>query len=219
MWSNRSTRTKIALAAGAATAAAVIAGCSSNTSGGHDMSQMSNTTTSASPSSGAVEGVVAFNDADVTFLQTMYPHHAQAVEMAALAEGRTTNQQVLDLAKAVEAAQDPEMEQMSTLLAQWGKPAPTTDAGSGSMSGMGHGNGGMSGMMTNEQMTGLAGKNGAEFDTMWLTMMIDHHTGAVEMAQIELADGTNPDAKQLAEAIIGAQQREITIMNALLQQN
>ncbi|MCQ4122652.1 DUF305 domain-containing protein [Rhodococcus tibetensis] len=228
MWSPRSTRARVALSAAAVSGVLVLAGCSDNSSGGgHDMSQMSNnaaSTTSSSTTTAA--GTGAFNDADVMFLQMMYPHHAQAVEMADMVEGRTTNPQVLDLAKNIAAAQGPEMEQMTALLAQSGLTVPSTDA-SGGMSGMNHGGpsvpagdgGGMSGMMTPEQMTDLAGKSGADFDTAWLNMMIEHHTGAIEMAQTELSDGENADAKQLATDIIGAQQAEITTMQALLQQN
>jgi uncharacterized protein (DUF305 family) len=47
-------------------------------------------------------------------------------------------------------------------------------------------------------------------------MMIEHHTGAVQMAETELASGRNTDAKKLAQAIIDAQRAEITEMNTLL---
>ena len=227
MWSLRSPRAKFVLSAAAVSGVLVLAGCSDNSGGGHDMSQMSNNTsgtTSSSSTTAAVE-TSAFNNADVMFLQMMYPHHAQAVEMANMVEGRTTNPQVLDLAKNIAAAQGPEMEQMTALLAQRGMAVPSTDAGGG-MSGMNHGaasaaadGGGMSGMMTPEQMTDLAGKSGADFDTAWLHMMIEHHTGAIEMAQTEISDGDNADAKQMATDIVGAQQAEITTMTALLQQN
>ncbi|WP_016881516.1 MULTISPECIES: DUF305 domain-containing protein [unclassified Rhodococcus (in: high G+C Gram-positive bacteria)] len=224
MWSLRSPRATFALSAAAVSGVLVLAGCSDNSGGGHDMSQMSNNTSGTTSSSSTTVETVAFNIADVTFLQMMYPHHAQAVEMANLVEGRSTNPQVLDLAKNIAAAQGPEMEQMSALLEKWGKAVPSTDA-AGGMSGMNHGGmsgmtdgGGMSGMMTAEQMTDLAGKSGADFDTAWLNMMIEHHTGAIEMAQTELADGDNADAKQLATAIVGAQQAEITTMTTLLPQ-
>ncbi|PBC35443.1 DUF305 domain-containing protein [Rhodococcus sp. ACS1] len=226
MWSLRSPRAKFVLSAAAVSGVLVLAGCSDNSGGGHDMSQMSNNTsgTTSSSSTTAAAETSAFNNADVMFLQMMYPHHAQAVDMADMIEGRSTNPQVLDLAKNIAAAQGPEMEQMTALLARRGMAVPSTDA-SGGMSGMNHGaasgtaNGAMSGMMTPEQMTDLAGKSGADFDTAWLNMMIEHHTGAIEMAQTELSDGENADAKQLANAIIGAQQAEITTMKALLPQN
>ncbi|MFH5227563.1 DUF305 domain-containing protein [Antrihabitans spumae] len=208
----RSTTIKFAASATVAAAALVLSGCSDDSAGNHDMGQMSSSAgmgTSAAPSATA-EASAEFNDADVTFTQMMYPHHAQAVEMAKLVDGRTSNPQVIELADAIEGAQAPEMEQMTRMLAAWGKPAPSD------MGGMNHG-GGMSGMMPPEQMADLAAKTGEEFDTAWLTMMIDHHNGAIEMARTELADGKNGEAKALAGNIIAAQETEIATMNGLLQ--
>jgi uncharacterized protein (DUF305 family) len=51
---------------------------------------------------------------------------------------------------------------------------------------------------------------------MWLTMMIKHHEGAIEMAKAQLQKGSNADAKTLAQEIIDAQQKEITGMKDLL---
>ncbi len=146
-----------------------------------------------------------FNDADVMFLQMMYPHHAQAVEMAKLVPTRSQNQQVKDLATAIENAQAPEMQQMTTLLAGFGKPAPSAT--------MSHS---MPGLMTPQQMTELTGLSGGAFDKMWLQMMVEHHQGAITMANDELKNGTNADAKKMAEAIVAAQQGEITTMNGML---
>ncbi|MBJ8340841.1 DUF305 domain-containing protein [Antrihabitans sp. YC3-6] len=207
----RSTTIKIAASATVAAAALVLAGCSDDSDGNHDMGQMSNSAAmGTSAPSATAEASAEFNDADVTFTQMMYPHHAQAVEMAKLVDGRTSNPQVIELADSIEGAQAPEMEQMTRMLAAWGKPAPSD------MGGTNHG-GGMSGMMPPGQMADLAAKTGEEFDTAWLTMMIDHHNGAIEMARTELADGKNGEAKALAGNIIAAQEAEIATMNGLLQ--
>lgn len=160
--------------------------------------------TTAAPAPGSD---TAQNDADVTFLQMMYPHHEQAVDMADLVPTRSQNQQVLDLAANIKKAQDPEMTQISALLQHLGKPAPSADAS------MGHG---MPGIMSPEQMSSLAALSGPDFDRMWLEMMINHHTGAIDMAETEQATGTNPEAKKLANSIISAQQSEIDQMKAIL---
>ncbi|WP_234789706.1 DUF305 domain-containing protein [Mycolicibacterium mucogenicum] len=165
---------------------------------GHSMPGMSGSSTSAAPAAN-------FNDADVMFLQMMYPHHAQAVEMAKLVPTRSQNQQVKDLAAAIEKAQAPEMQQMTTLLAGFGKPAPSAT--------MSHS---MPGLMTPQQMTELTGLSGAAFDKMWLQMMVEHHQGAITMANDELKNGTNADAKKMAESIVTTQQAEITTMNGML---
>ncbi len=75
---------------------------------------------------------------------------------------------------------------------------------------------GMSGMMTPEQMSDLEAAEGAEFDRMFLEMMVEHHEGAVEMANTQLDDGENPDARELAQEVIDAQESEIDRMQDLL---
>jgi len=156
-----------------------------------------------------------FNDADVMFLQMMYPHHAQAVDMAKLVPSRSQNQQVITLAQNIEKAQAPEMKQMTALLTSFGKPAPSAEMSGHDMPGMG----GMPGMMSAEQMNDLTGLSGKAFDQLWLQMMIDHHSGAVDMSNTELRDGTNADTKKLAQAIIANQQAEIAQMRGMLVQS
>lgn len=87
----------------------------------------------------------------------------------------------------------------------------------GGMGMMDHGAGGaMPGMMSGDQMQRFGQATGDAFDRMFLQMMITHHQGAVAMANTELSAGRNPGARQLAQRIIDAQQREITEMQALL---
>ncbi len=210
------------IAIAAATAAALaVAGCSngSDTSTASSSPGMSGSmpgmdhggsSTSASASAAPSGTRSDFNDADVMFLQMMYPHHAQAVDMSKLVEGRTQNQQVITLAQNIEKAQGPEMTQMTDLLVSFGKPAPTAGSGHSGMD--------MPGMMSAEQMTSLEGLSGPAFDRMWLQMMIDHHTGAIDMSNTELRDGSNPDVKKMAQAIIADQEAEITQMRGMLAQ-
>jgi len=151
------------------------------------------------------------NDADVEFAQGMIPHHQQAVEMAdiALDPSVGASAHVVDLATRIKAAQAPEIEMMSGWLNTWAAPM-TMDTSTG------HDMGGMNGMMSAADMDALKAAKGAEFDTMWLTMMIEHHTGAIAMAEAEKANGMSADALTLAQAIIDAQQAEIAEMNGLL---
>lgn len=149
-----------------------------------------------------------FNDADVTFAQDMIPHHKQAVMMSKMAVKNASSPRVKDLAKKIAAAQGPEIETMQGWLKDWGKPED------GSMGGMTKG--GMAGMMSNGDMKSLMGAKGAAFDKMFLTMMIAHHKGAIEMAQTEQKDGENADAKALAEDIEKAQTDEMALMKKVL---
>ena len=154
------------------------------------------------------------NAGDVTFAQQMIPHHSQALDMAKLVPSRSTNTKVLDLASRIEKAQDPEIRQMRSWLTAWGAgmPGMTQEP----MPGM---SGSMPGMMSDADLKQLQAAKGAEFDKMWLDMMIKHHQGAIDMAKTELTKGGNADAKALAQKIIDAQQTEITEMQGLLKQS
>ncbi|MDV6280904.1 DUF305 domain-containing protein [Rhodococcus sp. NM-2] len=195
------TSTITALIAAAAGAALVLAGCGTDSPG---------TSSTPGASTSAVESQAQFNDADVVFLEGMYPHHAQAVEMADMVAGHTDNADVVALAAAIKAAQQPEMDRMTTWLQQWGQPVSTADMSG--MHDMDHGDG----MMSADQMDALTALSGTEFDRRWLTMMIEHHEGAIDMADTELVDGENPEVRQMASDIVTAQQKEIADMRAAL---
>lgn len=190
---------------------AVAGGLALTACGGNDndMSGMSGMGSSAPATSSSDAATAEFNDADVTFATEMIPHHRQAVEMADLAESRAESPEVQKLAQTIKNAQDPEIETMTGWLEDWGKPVPQD------MSGMDM-SGSMPGMMSMDDMAKLEKASGAEFDQMFLTMMIGHHQGAIEMAQAEQANGASPAAIQLAKDIEAAQAAEITTMRDLL---
>lgn len=172
-------------------------------------------TSSASEPPSTSEVSAEHNDADVRFAQGMIVHHRGAVEMAELAADRTETPEVLDLAERIAAAQGPEIETMTAWLEAWDAEVPADD----DMAGMDHGDmdhGSMPGMMTDEQMAQLEETEGAAFDEAFLTMMIEHHQGAITMSQDEVDGGENADAIALAEQIIEDQTAEITEMTRLL---
>ena len=155
-----------------------------------------------------------FNDADVTFAQQMIPHHEQAIEMAEMAQGRASSGDVLELAENIEAAQGPEIDTLQGWLETWGEEVPSGAMDHGDM---GHdSDGAMPGMMDEDEMNDLMAASDADWDRMFLVMMIEHHEGAIDMAQAEVDQGENPDAVAMAEKIISDQQAEITQMQDLL---
>ena len=151
-----------------------------------------------------------FNEADVSFAQDMIPHHRQATEMANMAESRTQKPEILDLSSKIVEAQQPEIDLMSGWLKSWGEEIPEKE-----MSGMDHSDG-MPGMMTSKDMTALEKSSGDDFDQMFLTMMIEHHEGAIEMAKTEEEEGDDQDAITLARKIQKDQAAEIRTMETLL---
>lgn len=149
--------------------------------------------------------------ADAMFAAMMIPHHEQAVVMSDLAPTRARSAEIKALAVEIKGAQAPEIEQMRTWLREWGIP----EMGMGDM-GAHAGHGGMQGMLTQEQLDELAAASGADFDRLFATYMIEHHEGAVDMAEDVLRSGTDPRVAALAMEIIESQTAEIAEMRAFL---
>ena len=147
-----------------------------------------------------------FDMNDVMFAQMMIPHHSQAVELATLAEANTTTPAILDLAARIKGAQQPEIDIMTAWL---------TSAGA-MMDGHGAHGMAMPGLVSDADMSALENAKGTEFDALFLSHMIQHHEGAITMANDVLLTTENDDVKSLASAIVAAQTAEIAEMHVLL---
>jgi uncharacterized protein (DUF305 family) len=193
-------------------AVSLAAGCSSSSSPSSGSAPTS--TVAGAPGAEAVSP--QHNAADVAFAQGMIPHHAQAISMAGQASSRASSPEVKDLATKISGAQGPEIDLMNSMLAAWGAPTVAPNAtGMPAMPGMAPGSS-MPGMMSDGEMSQLSTLSGPAFDKSFLSMMIQHHSGAIQMAQTEQAQGENPQAKDLAGRIIADQQQEIGQMRAML---
>ncbi|MEU7480839.1 DUF305 domain-containing protein [Lentzea sp. NPDC042327] len=148
------------------------------------------------------------NSADVAFAQGMVPHHEQAVEMTGLVAERTDSAHVVDLAERIARHQQPEIDRMNGWLKAWGAPVKASSHAD-------HGHAADHGMV---DLGTLADLRGTDFDRQWLSLMIQHHRGAVEMARKHLDAGTDPGARSLAQDVVAAQEKEIAEMESLLPQ-
>ncbi|MBP3086399.1 DUF305 domain-containing protein [Mycolicibacterium fortuitum] len=211
------------LSAGAVVAAALVAGCSNQSTDG--AAKTSATSASASPQTSGAQDAAAHNDADVMFAQHMIPHHQQAVEMSdVLLAKQGIDPRVSELATQIKGAQAPEIEQMQGWLKQWGNPpmpsmSQMPQQGHGDMghANMGHGDmPAMQGMVSEADMTALRNAQGAEAAKLYLTHMIAHHEGAITMAEDEIKDGQYAAAVEMAHAIVKTQQQEIDTMRQIL---
>jgi uncharacterized protein (DUF305 family) len=147
--------------------------------------------------------------ADFSFLRMMVEHHEQALVMTALAARQAEDDRVGRLAERVAAAQGPEIDAMNGWL--------TRNAGHAADEGhAGHTGEPMPGMATEEELTELAAARGAEFDALFLELMIRHHEGGVTMAADALAGIGEATVEQLANDIIATQSAEIGRMEELL---
>jgi len=120
--------------------------------------------------------------ADIDFMSHMIAHHAQAIEMSQMAATHDASPSVKTLASRIINAQRDEITTMQTWLRVRNQPVPEAKAGPMmmNMGGMMH-EMLMPGMLTAEQMKQLDAARGKDFDRLFLTGMIQHHRGAVQM--------------------------------------
>lgn len=153
----------------------------------------------------------SFNDADVAFATQMIPHHQQAVDMIQITEGRELSPELAELTQAMKAAQTDEIGLMKSWLDAWGVDPDTAASDRTVMT-----DGNSMGMISDDDFASLQDAAPGGFEAMWLPMMIEHHEGAIAMAQDQLANGANPDARALATDIVAAQEAEIAQMKAMI---
>ncbi len=158
----------------------------------------------------AAKDAVGFNDSDLNFTQMMIPHHEQAIEMADIALDPLVgaSDSVKAIATRIKAAQDSEITKMKEFLTTW-KQRLTGDSSD-------HHSDMMSGMLSAEDIKKLSALRGVEFDRAWMTGMIEHHEGAIEMAKDVLKDGKDSAVKALANLVATVQDSEILEMKKLL---
>ena len=176
----------------------------------------------------------SYSQDDVRFMQDMIPHHSQAVEMVALIEGRSNNEDVIDIGGRIDAAQADEIAFMKDWLRERGEDLPSEHAhhmghdmggahaghDMGSMKAMTHMSHADMGMATPEQMAELATLSGTAFDRMFLTLMTRHHEGAVDMVEDLLSQpgsAYDPVLYEFVNDITNDQTAEIERMNGILE--
>ena len=149
--------------------------------------------------------------ADIEFMQGMIIHHSQAVDMVTLLRARGSGKALQTLGNRMTISQTDEIEFMKQWLRERRQPIGAR---------MTHNAGGlMPGMLSLNQMKALALARGAAFDQLFLTGMIQHHTGALDMVEDLLA---TPGAGQdnilfdFATDIDNTQRAEIEIMKRML---
>ena len=197
---------RVAAALAALAAALFLSSCSSPTSDGQTAHQQTDQPVITAQPAG-------YNADDVAFATNMIPHREQAVELSAMVPDRSTNAELIALAQQISAAQQPVIDVMKVFLVQWKEGAGNpTSSDSGRA---GHGST-MQGMVDAATTAQLESMNGAEFDKLWLESMINHHQGAIERAEAEIANGDNVDAKTLAKNIVTTQEAEIGQMKQML---
>ena len=165
----------------------------------------------------------SYTEADVHFMTGMIGHHAQALVMAAMAATHGASPEVQRLAARIDNAQRDEIETMQRWLRDRGQPVPEVHITGSTL--MVHGAGDhamhtdMPGMLTPDQLRALDEARGAAFDRLFLSLMIQHHGGAVIMVEdLFRTDGAGQDeaAFKLASDVQVDQRTEIARMQRML---
>jgi uncharacterized protein (DUF305 family) len=150
--------------------------------------------------------------ADVKFLQGMIIHHQQAILMSSMADKRTNNETIVDLAKRIDASQEDEINFMESWLYDRGenkKDIPHHNM---------HMDMGMAGMATPKQLEDLKNTKATDFDRLFLQLMIAHHDGALKMVE-ELREFSgsayDPILSEFVSDLVNDQGVEIERMNTI----
>ncbi|WP_423918727.1 DUF305 domain-containing protein [Frigoribacterium sp. 2-23] len=175
------------------------------------------------------------------FSRDMQVHHEQAVEMSMLVRDRTDDASVRLLSYDIATAQAQQAGQMYAWLEVWGvsqapsEPTmtwmsrPTLDGSygehahgstatpSGGATTSTHTPGGrMPGLASAADLARLQTLSGVDAERLYLTLMIAHHVGGVEMADAVLARSDNAQVRALASGMVSIQQSEIDAMTEML---
>lgn len=145
------------------------------------------------------------NGSDVMFLQMMISHISQGRELADIALTRSTRDDVKNIAAAVNATQSEEAKVMAAWLKGWSEPTmmshdPNMHAAHGGLPAVGP-----------DQLAQLQGAPAANFDRTFLNLLIGHQTNAVELTKL-IADGRNPETKDLARRVKESRSDQISLM-------
>jgi uncharacterized protein (DUF305 family) len=168
----------------------------------------------------------AADSVDAGFSRDMSRHHLQAVEMADLAAGRSTDPEVLLLAFDIASTQTNQAGRMQGWLTLWGLPLTSGDTmgwmDDGAMAGhdmsaMEAADGAvMPGMATEAELAELRSLQGTPFDVRFLQLMIRHHQGGLEMAEYGRQHAGEAVVRGLARSIAETQTAETTTMEQML---
>lgn len=187
---------KLLLALIASTLAFGLSGCSQNSLGGYE-GEANLTFNYDSIRDTSISG------ADIVFVEMMIPHHSQAVVLGELAEKYGEDTRLKGLAAEIAATQKVEID----LMEGWLEAANAVEKNQTHSE--------MRGMLTEAQFKELESLRGRDFDVYWLELMIEHHSGAVEMVNIlRFSDTVNVLA--FADHMKKVQSAEIAYMEALL---
>ncbi|MFI6577091.1 DUF305 domain-containing protein [Nocardiopsis sp. NPDC050513] len=164
------------------------------------------------------------NSADAGFLRDMSSHHAQAVDMSLIVMDKTEDPELRIVAVDIARTQQGQIGIMQGWLTMWGLNSRGAEPPMAWMEGSEHDHGAgegvvpetMPGLATEEEMDAFRAAEGVEAEIMFLELMIAHHEGGIDMAEVEVELGREELVTDLARGMADAQAKEIEAMEAML---
>jgi uncharacterized protein (DUF305 family) len=175
--------------------------------------------------------IPADTSVDAGFARDMQAHHGQAVELSRMIRDRTDDRDVRQLALDIMLTQNNQAGQMAGWLETWDLPQassrpPMAWAGEGHEHAAATSDDGdapqglaaMPGWVSSEDMARLEAAQGVDAERLYLQLMIPHHVGGVEMAEMAVDTAQGQQVRALAESIITSQTSEITVLETMLEE-
>jgi uncharacterized protein (DUF305 family) len=134
------------------------------------------------------------NEVDRDFVDAMILHHHHGMKMAEMAERKAESPELRRLGAEMVAKQRKESQELEAIRTE-GNPQRPELADMPGMSGM--------------NMVWLEQKSGREFDRAFAIAMIDHHLGAIKLADYEIRRGSLAAPKNMARKIRAEQRKDI----------
>lgn len=156
------------------------------------------------------------NTADIQFVRMMIPHHYQALVMTRLVPERSSDEDVRALAERINVGQSVEIDAMQGWQGRHGLPVTDPEESyerlleqPARLEEMG--------MATPAELTELREARGNEFDVLFLRLMIEHHEGAIAMAEDVIVHGRDVSLRQMAINMMSTQSNQIQTMRQILE--
>lgn len=155
------------------------------------------------------------DSAEAGFARDMQTHHQQAVAMAMHEWQNGEDEAMRAIAYDIATAQSAEIGMMRSWLREWDVQMSSSEpmAWAGDEHDHGSEDGGlMAGMATDEEMAEFQRLTGYEADVMFAELMIAHHIGGIEMAEIVVDLSDDETVVEAAQRMVTVQQSEISNM-------
>ena len=162
--------------------------------GGCSGADRASTATQSTDAPVITETPAGSNTEDVAFGTELMALQQQAIQLGGLAPDRSSDPELVTLAKTIATGQQSETETVKVLLVQWNDGAGPPSAPPGALD--------------PATVARLESLRGQEFDTLWLQSMLGLHRATIDLTRTEISGGHNVDAQTLAKSILATRQAQ-----------